>query len=195
MKSRLSELSALYDGELETHESQAIVAVVRAAAREEQMRAAWHAYALSGDCLRGGQVDTPDISASVMARINAEPVVLAPRNVALPARHQPWLALAASVAGVAVVGWLAIAGNQQVTGSDSGLAAVSPAPTFAVSAVSVATAPTQALAKAPDEHARPAHGDISEYLLAHQTQASSFRLGDATHQIRTVSLVGNPHRP
>lgn len=195
MKSRLSELSALYDGELETHESQAIVAVVRAAAREEQMRAAWHAYALSSDCLRGGQVDTPDISASVMARINAEPVVLAPRNVAMPAHHQPWLALAASVAGVAVVGWLAIAGNQQVTGSDSGLAAVSPAPTFAVSAVSVATAPTQAPVKAPDEHARPAHGDISEYLLAHQTQASSFRLGDATHQIRTVSLVGNPHRP
>jgi sigma-E factor negative regulatory protein RseA len=177
---RSTEISALFDGELEAHE---VRAAIKASLNDADR---WRMYGLIGDGLRGDPVDAPDITASVMARIGEEPVVLAPRNLKPRQRHHPLLALAASVAGVAVVGWVALTGNSQSPAAEHTLAmaqkgkmeiasAVSPAPTFA-------QAPQVVL-----------QGDMSEYLLAHHAQASAGRLGDSTRQIRTVAM--RPDRP
>ncbi|MBA3033484.1 MAG: sigma-E factor negative regulatory protein [Gammaproteobacteria bacterium] len=206
MKSQLSELSALLDGELDPHE---VRPAVKAATHESELRENWQAYVLIGDQLRRECTGSRDLTACVMAKIRAEPVVLAPRKLQPTGRHHPGLALAASVAGVAVVGWLAMAGNSQFSPTESRLAAVMgtsaavlPAPTFA-SQVTPYLTPAQTLARVADEAAlqsqdstmTAARGDMSEYLLAHHTQSSTFRLGNNAGHVRTVTMTGRPARP
>ncbi len=187
----LSEVSALFDGELEDHE---VRAAIKGCLEDPQH---WHAYALISDGLRGECPATHDMTASVMARIGEEPVVLAPRNLKRSARHHPLLALAASVAGVAVVGWLALTGNPQASLSSNSLAtasnrmnlAVLPALTFVKTPIN-----PSGPSLAPDKPATlVAQGDLNEYLLAHHAQAATLRLGDSTKQVRTVALgMGRP---
>lgn len=171
---RLSVLSALFDDEAEDVES---AAIVKAVAREPELRESWQLYAMIGDQLRGDAGATPDMTSRVMDRLRAEPVVLSPRRLGGTRQH-PALALAASLAGVAVVGWLALADSPGALPVGE-VAAVAPAPTLAQPATA------QVLA----------HGDMSEYLLAHHTQAASFRLGDSTEHVRTVSMPAGAARP
>lgn len=185
-----SELSALLDGELESHE---LSQTMRAVVHDRGLRESWQSYALIGDQLRNEYVGGRDLTASVMARIHAEPVVLAPRNLQAAKGHHPFLALAASVAGVAVVGWLALAGvNPRSPLSESRLAvatdAVPPAPTVLAGATAQSVTPAQLAVTA-------ARGDMSEYLLAHHTQSATFRLGNNAGHARTVNLTGSPARP
>jgi sigma-E factor negative regulatory protein RseA len=203
---RSTEISALFDGELEAHE---VRAAIKASLNDADR---WRMYGLIGDGLRGDPVDAPDITASVMARIGEEPVVLAPRNLKSRQRPHPLLALAASVAGVAVVGWIALTGNPQSPAAEHTLAmaqkgkieiasAVSPAPTFLppharnpgslppTGEASAGGGPAPTFAQVPQVVLQ---GDMSEYLLAHHAQASG-RLGDSTKQIRTVAM--RPDRP
>lgn len=191
MKSQLSDrqadLSALFDGEGDVDASRRIAGAVAA---DSRLNETWRLYALIGDQLRDGHPVVRDMTADVMARLREEPVVLAPRPLA-PRRQHPFLALAASLAGVAVVGWLAMAEGPEHAPVGGGFAAVSPAPTF-VQAAAVPVARPQARAPLEDSGAR---GDMSEYLLAHHTQASSFRLGDSTEHVRTVSVVAGAPRP
>lgn len=183
MNAKPSEMSALFDGELEPHE---IRPVLRATIDDEALRAEWQAYALIGDQLRGESTVGSDLTAGVMARLAEEPVVLAPRNLSKPVHQHPLFALAASVAGVAVVGWFALVGNTQSTQSEASLAAVSRGPTLAV-----AVQPS----KPQTVSAVPLRGDLSEYLVAHQTQSSGFRLGDGVQQVRAVTLTSGIERP
>lgn len=189
MESQLSEVSALLDGELEPHEQRP---VLKATVRNRELRNAWQTYALIGDQLRQECPDAPDLTASVMAKIGEEPVVFAPRSLPLTRQHHPLLALAASVAGVAVVGWLALTGNPGALPLQNGLAAVSPVPTFVHAPNTVGSVPVQ---EAPAAMIASARGDMSEYLLAHHTQASTFRLGDNTEHVRTVSMTGRASHP
>lgn len=173
---RSSDISALFDGELEDHELRA--ALKTGLADGER----WRLYGLIGDGLRGEDVDLPDMTASVMARLAEEPVVLAPRNLKAAHRHHPLLALAASVAGVAVVGWVALTGNPQLPAAAQHLA-MAQKDRSATAAGAVQPAPTFSQASQA-----PMAGDLSEYLLAHHAQAATLRLGDSTKQIRTVAL-------
>lgn len=191
--SGMSEVSALFDGELEDHE---VRGAIRACLGDPGH---WHTYALISDGLRGECPDAPDMTDSVMARINEEPVVLAPRNLKRPVRHHPLLALAASVAGVAVVGWLALTGNPQAPLSDNSLAAASnkmnlaasPALTFVKTPASGESSSPAAMPEKPAAVVTP--GDLNEYLLAHHAQAATIRLGDSSKQVRTVALeFGRP---
>lgn len=157
------ELSALIDGETEGHE---IAAVLGALKSSPAMRDAWSEYHLIGDVLRGEPELERDITSGVMQRLADEPVVLAPA----PRRQSGWLrplaALAASVAGVAVVGWLALA--------------PSPAP----------EQPLVASAEVVGHRAEPMMvSDIQEYLLAHQANAPGLRLQGGSQNIRTVSVL------
>lgn len=132
-----SHVSALFDGEQETHE-------VAAGLRDiSDNGARWREYALIGDGLRGERTFLAcDISASVMAQLSAQPVVLAPRNLQTKARKpHPLLALAASVAGVAVVGWLALAGGAQPS-SDGPSPLMTQLERAALASVAVPPAPT-----------------------------------------------------
>jgi sigma-E factor negative regulatory protein RseA len=209
---RAMEISALIDGEVEEHE---VREAIRASLDDPER---WRTYLLIGEAMRGETAPRLDLTEAVMARLAEEPVVLAPRNLReRRPRHHPLLALAASVAGVAVVGWVALTGAPQPIGSETKLvtagtpsvmiaSAVPPAPTFrnesapgGTSAIPPAptfrneSAPggTPAIPPAPTlSNAVPtASADMQEYLLAHQAQAATVRLGEAARQIRTVALT------
>lgn len=189
-KERASEISALFDGELEEHE---VGAAVKASVRDQD---GWRMYALISDGLHGDCPNAPDLTAGVMSRLRQEPVVLAPRALGAHRRQHPLLALAASVAGVAVVGWLALAGSPQAPGSGQHIAAhtpvaapsaVTPAPTF------VATPDNPVRGTPRSTEKRPVQADLSEYLLAHHAHSPTSHLHDSTQQIRTVAMT--PTRP
>lgn len=184
MKQQNSDLSALYDGELDAHESRAVVSAVL---RSAEARSDWQAYALIGDHLRQEGHASGDLTAAVMARLREEPVVLAPQSLKLTSQRHPLWALAASVAGVAVVGWLALAGTP---GDESRMASVSPASTMTLVA-SRSSVPAMAT---PAENT-VARRDMQEYLLAHHTQAATFRFGDSVDHVRSVAMTGPANRP
>ena len=194
MKSDKTELSALFDGELDEDESRLIVA---AAVRDDTMLHDWQTYALIGDVLRNDMLVRADLSDRIMASIRSEPVVLAPRRILAEKRNHPLLALAASLAGVAVVGWLALAGNTQTTVASNLLAAVSPAPTFvrlpntAMKRPTI-NQPTVALASAGTSADR---SEMNELLLAHHIQTSTYRLPEGAENIRPASLTNATSQP
>lgn len=164
------ELSALFDGELEIHEGPLLWSDLK---RNPRLREAWQDYKLIGDALRAESNLARDITSGVMHNLASEPVVLMPK----PQRARKWssvvMAMAASVAGVAVVGWLAL--SQTMLGGES--------PTLAQQAPVSHSGTTVVAAPAP------AHG-MQEYMLAHQTNAPGLSLQGGTQHIRTVSAVG-----
>src|SRR4051812_31187225 len=102
-------ISQLMDGELDDRPA---AQVIGALASEGEARDAWRAYHLIGDAMRDTRLLSPGFAARVMDKLAAEPTVLSPHP--LPgSRRRNWLAVpaavAAGVAGVAVVGWLALA--------------------------------------------------------------------------------------
>lgn len=166
------ELSALFDGELEVHENPVVWDDLR---RNPRLRETWQNYKLIGDALRAEGNLACDITSGVMRGLASEPAILAPQ----PRRVRKWssviLAMAASVAGVAVVGWLAL--SQAVPGGGSAMLAKQA--TGGPSGTTVVAAPAPA----------PSHG-MQEYMLAHQANAPGLNLQGGTQHIRTVSVVG-----
>lgn len=168
------EVSVLLDGELEIHEVTGALAALKNAG---DLREAWGDYQTIGAALRREDGLGRDITPRVMAALAEEPTVLAPRIRRETAWQRPLVALAASAAGVAVVGWVALSsgnGAEQSRGA-----------TFAQGqqAAKVATA------------VRPAgQGDLQEYLLAHQVNSPSSRLNGGTQHIRMVSAAGGAAR-
>ena len=102
MKEKLSAMmdDALAEGERES--------CVRRLKEDDELRAAWDVYHLIGDTLRGHTA--PQVAEQVRARLAAEPTILAPRRAERARGRLAWypLAAAASVAAVALVGWLAL---------------------------------------------------------------------------------------
>lgn len=119
------ELSSLMDGELEAHEAERAVRVV---CGNEELKAKWHAYHLIGEALRG-EASRPGIATRrIMDAIAREPTVLAPRWRVSAGAGRIAFAAAASVATVAVVGWIGL----QDRGTPAGPAVASaPAATIA----------------------------------------------------------------
>lgn len=174
----LAEVSALLDGELDHDMARdALDSVIR----HDSLRARWDAYVLIGDRLRNEADSCCDISVSVMARLRDEPIVLSPGRLPLPMSRSPLLAIAASIAGVAIVGWMTFAGNgdSAVYPMERVALKSSPGVVLAKDAVAGQTRPADAVV---------ARSLISEYLVAHHTQASTFRLGDSPEHVRSVAL-------
>ena len=109
------QLSAMLDGEPIDAQDQELARLLEA----EDSRAAWHRYALIGDAMRSGNRHDPaedeahailggsmSFADKLKQTIADEPTVLAPRKRGKTKLLQPvaGLALAASVAGVAVIG-------------------------------------------------------------------------------------------
>lgn len=161
MKTRLS---LLMDGELEEHENKAVFDALK---RDANLRGNWQEYLLIGAALKGERSLDADITASVMDALRDEPVVLAPRTSGREWRRTA-MALAATVAGVAVVGWMALVpdGGQR---------------------------PTQTLAQREPlvvQPVRQVSREMQEYLVAHQAQSSSLQFRGGTEHIRTVAATG-----
>ena len=99
------ELSTLMDGELDGQEAERII---RSCFGNDELKRKWQHYHVIGDALRG---DSPCREAStrrIMDAIAAEPTVLAPRRIAAAGAGRIAFAAAASVATVAVVGWIGL---------------------------------------------------------------------------------------
>jgi len=153
-------LSAWMDGELSGEQARPLLPQL---ARDPALRSRWDCYHLVGDALRG--VQGPDLSAAICARLDAEPTVLAPRRRSA-AEKLRWtvLSVAASVAAVAFVGWMALPGGQPV------------APQIAaVSATDAKPVPVAAGEGAKD------------YLLAHQRYSPSNAMQGVAPYVRTVA--------
>lgn len=167
------ELSALLDGEIEAHETPTVWSQLKS---DRALSGKWRDYKLIGDALRGDDRLDADVTVKVMCALDDEPVVLAPRSRPRPGavRSHPVLALAASVAGVAVVGWLALA--QYSAAPENPQLARRAAPPAAVALVSARERP-----------------EYQEYLLAHQANAPVLHMQGGAQHIRTVSaLEGRP---
>lgn len=161
MKTRIS---ALIDGELEEHER---AATLRELGRSPGLRGEWNDGHLIGAALRGERGLAIDVTARVMAAIEQEPTVMAPKPRRDVEWRRPALALAASAAGVAVVAWLGLAPSGD------------PARNLAVTA-----RPAVVVAQAPSTPR------LKEYLVAHQAYAPGGAMVGGARNIRTVAASG-----
>ncbi len=153
-------LSAWMDSELGGQQADQLLPQLK---RDPELRRNWDRYHLIGDALRG--VHGPDLCASIRARLDAEPTVLAPqRRSAAEKLRWAALSLAASVAAAAFVGWMALSGTQP---ANVQIAAVS--------------APVAA------QVAMPAGEAINDYLLAHQRYSPSIAMQGVAPYVRTVA--------
>jgi sigma-E factor negative regulatory protein RseA len=163
MKARISEL---LDGELESRETAGPLDALRA---EGEARDTWRSYHLIGDAMRDTRMLSAGFAARVAARIADEPTVMAPARIAPARPRQRWqlLSAAASLAAIALVGWVAF-GPQE----DTAQVAVAPAPAQALQTV-VAQVPPPSSA--------------NDYLYAHQGLSPRNSLQGVAPYVRMVS--------
>ena len=194
-------LSALADGELDPAGSTTSCA---AWARDASMRADWHVWHLIGDVLRSEDLASDprhdrDFCARLQARLQAEPVVLAPapalavsshRRFDRPARPGRWTAAGAVAAGlVLVVGTFAIVRPGESPSTTQIARIDTPAST---TASPVETAPaTEAVMQpvaivADSKVIRDAQ--LERYLEAHKQFAGTSALGVPSAFLRSATV-------
>lgn len=187
-------LSALLDGDLDEHTSRVVLDAV---CRDQRKRKDWDAYCLIGDTLRSeGQVSRDFIS-RVMAELDAEPTVLAPRTgtadglrtgsqgQAAANEKRFWAAMmpvAASVMGVAAVGWVAHTLYAPQAGPDMMTVAGSNPPAATVRVAEMPQAPIVPVAAATDRDAMN-----RQYVFVHQATTGGGPIPGVVQYVRTVS--------
>ena len=168
-------LSAWMDGELDGKAADGLMRELR---QGGEARETWRLYHLAGDAMRDTRLLSDGFSERFARRLAGEATVLAPRRAdAL----RPWMAMpaaiAASLAAIALVGWLAFAPQPQQAQQ---------------AAVAAATAP------APRAESRPARIPLPmatpDYLLAHQGFSPRLSLEGMAPYARTVSAEATEGR-
>ncbi len=156
-------ISALMDGELD---EKSAAQMIEALTRDAEAVRAWRIYHLVGDAMRGGLLLSEGFTARVAQRLAAEPTVLAPRRMRTESpRLFTMSALAASVAAVAFVGWMAFGPQPQL-----------------------APAPTAQVQNAADKPVLvPLSTAANDYLLAHQGFSPRVSLQGMAPYVRTVA--------
>lgn len=163
-------ISALMDGELTDDEFAGRIQQLKSEEGAED----WRTYHLIGDVLRGDSMFSSEFAQKVQAAIASEPTILAPAPVREPARgfQRYAMAAAASVAGIAVVGWFALvnqdAGPVNVADGDRSSTVARPA------------VPRGAAVAQVD-------AEVGEYLRAHQEVSPTAAMHGVASYIRTVS--------
>jgi sigma-E factor negative regulatory protein RseA len=173
-----SKISALMDGELDARE---VHEPLSALGEDGDARETWRTYHLISDALHGGAILSTDCAPRVAQRLAQEPALIGPLPSAIrPPEHARWFApsaLAASVAAVALVGWVALAPQQG--------AAPVPAP--------IAQAPQAERAKAPAQ--LPFTSAAQDYLIAHQAFSPRNALQGMAPYVRSVSDQSAARKP
>ena len=175
MKERIS---ATLDGH---EDAQGLESVLESIKETQESRDRWRTYCLIGDALRAETALRSDLTAGVMRRLESEPTVLAP-TTSVPSRQRTpgiWrkvLPLAASVAGVAAVGWVALQLNQ--TDADPAVIQVA----AKRPAITVASNPVTSSALNSDDSLRT-------YVFAHQSSAGLGAMPGVAPYVRTVAEV------
>jgi len=162
MKARIS---ALLDGELDAREA---AGSLDAICGEGEARDTWRRYHLISDAMRDTRLLSAGFAARVAAKIAEEPTVMAPGRISRMQQRPRWqfLSAAASLAAVALVGWVAF-GLQ----GEAVPVAVAPAP---------APAPSLAVQVPPPSAAK-------DYLYAHQGLSPRNSLQGMAPYVRMVS--------
>jgi negative regulator of sigma E activity len=156
------QISALMDGELDERAAAEAIERLR---REAEALETWRVYHLISDGMRDTRLLSAGFTARVTERLAAEPTVFAPSS--LPGRtpvQRFALAAAASVAAVALVGWLAFAPQPEVSQQ---IAQTQPALTPVVNV--------------------PLPSMANDYLLAHQGFSPRVSLQGMAPYVRTVA--------
>ena len=163
MKTKISELM---DGELGSREAAGPLDALRS---ESEARDIWRRYHLIGDAMRDMRMLSAGFASRVSARLAEEPTVMARgRLAALPQRPRwQFLSAAASLAAVALVGWVAF-GPQE-----DGAQIAQVAPTAAQAPAAIAQVPPPAAA--------------NDYLYAHQGLSPRNSLQGVAPYVRMVS--------
>jgi len=179
MKERLS---ALMDDQGDHAECEHCLGEVRV---DAELRETWQVYHLIGDVLRG--TDGGTLPATFAQRLADEPTILAPRSArgSRGTLRRYVLPIAASVAAVAFVAWIALPQLQNGTElqADAGATErVAALPVAATPVVATPVAATPAVAT-PVPLAR----DVGDYLLAHQRYSPSSAMSGVAPYVRTVS--------
>ena len=169
-------VSALLDGDLDEQATRKVFDDLK---RDPDLRRDWEAYCLIGDVLRGDRDGSDDFVARVMANLDAEPTVLAPRAAPASATgHRLWQSLmpiAASVMGVAAVGLVAATLYKQDA----------PAPQLVAGSSAVKVVNATASVRPVGQSGS---GDgMREYLFAHQGLSRGGPLPAGVQYVRTVS--------
>jgi sigma-E factor negative regulatory protein RseA len=173
MKQRISELM---DGELEGREAAGPLAALR---DEGEAREAWRSYHLIGDAMRDTRMLSAGFAARVAAGLEKEPTVISPGRFARARQRPRWqmLSAAASVAAVALVGWVAF-------GLQDGAPQLAQAPQQNL----VPKAGVQAIPAAASVAAQVSPPDTAnDYLYAHQGYSPRNSLQGVAPYVRTVS--------
>ncbi|HYD33447.1 MAG TPA: sigma-E factor negative regulatory protein [Methylophilaceae bacterium] len=139
------QISALMDDELSTDGLDHLFTAVKS---DDKLGECWTTYHLIGDVMRGNPLMKPDFKERLMQKLEAEPAVLAPRNITRERRPMVW-SVAASAAAVLFVGWVVLQQQAPENSNTSG--------------VEIAQA----------QPATQGHNIPSEYLQAHQAVAPS----------------------
>ena len=169
----MEKISAWMDGELDQHDALQQLSRLK---RDEELAQGWHAYHVIGDALRGEPVLSRGFESRLGVRLAEEPTVLAPRpGVSRRVTTYAWSA-AASLAAVALVGWMAFYKNPLAPQSE-----LATAPSTLPSVV-VPVSPPQ-LASVPSD------GKMNEYLIAHQEFSPSTEIQGLAPYIRGVSTT------
>jgi len=168
----MEKVSALIDGELDEHESEHQLSLLK---QKNDARESWELFHLIGDTLRGETRISPDFSRRIAERLALEPTMLAPprRVVRHAARYA--MSIAASLAAVSVVAWVAFSGNLLNTPE---------APNVHLATIAPGVAPAL-----PNVNSQ---GRMNEYLLAHQEFSPSTAIQGVVPYIRTVSVSTSP---
>jgi sigma-E factor negative regulatory protein RseA len=166
----MERISALMDGELDGED---VLAELKRIKGDDDLMRSWETYHLIGDVLRTEKVLGAPFGDRFRAALAQEPTVLAPRPMAAARKVRLYaLSAAASVAGVAVVGWLAFMNHPaSLDGGIGPVALQSATPAAAV-------VPAATLADA----------SVDEYLLAHRAYSPSAAIPVVAPYMRSVNV-------
>jgi sigma-E factor negative regulatory protein RseA len=174
----MEKISELMDGELDSRECRVQIQRLE---HDPALTGHWETYHLIRDALRN-EVDLgPQFSRKVHERLAGEPVIIAPHTRASHRVARYALPMAAGLAGIAVVGWLALSSGTMSGGSVQTVAQHA-APAAAVAPLAKSTAPA----------AQPMDGQVRDYMLAHQEFSPSTAMQGVASYVRTVSTDDTP---
>ncbi len=166
------DISLLMDGELDPGRVEGVCRQLRS----DEIMATWVCYHVIGDVLRGSGELAPAFSQRFAAQLTAEPTVLAPRRRVVAAGARTPLALAASAAAVAVVGWAALKVYEPAVGPEHVAGA----------------APVQPQMVSTSTMRRPF--DLGDYLIVHQEFSPTTMIQGVQPYIRAVAADDSANR-
>jgi sigma-E factor negative regulatory protein RseA len=166
----MEKISQMMDGELDELECRL---QIRRLGQDAGLAQSWETFHLIRDVLRDEASAGPDLARRVRERLIKEPTVIGTRSW-LGARVAHYtLPMAAAIAGVMVVGWLALSLRPSIESAGPIATNTLPVPTSA-------EAPPLVVAVS-------ANGQMNEYLLAHQEYSPSTAMQGVASYIRTVA--------